>query len=287
MHWTHEPLVIAYVFFFGSAWGSFLNVLIYRLPREISVLRKPPSSCPGCSTPIRWYDNLPIVSWLALRGRCRQCKTRISIRYPLVEATAGLMCVAALLKWGISVTGIEVLIFSWVSLALGLIDFDFQILPDTLTYEGSLTPEQRQRGIYRVQVYTADLVVSGEFRNLHAAVEKLSSAERLESVDWSNGGRILPNQRIGKFPDPGAGSRPEGGEVERPQWTDLTISGQAIVGDQLDDSTIEHLYELALRPRISALDQRQVHLVNANRGNFHVAPFLSGLASIATKLNQT
>ncbi len=134
MHWTHEPLVIAYVFFFGSAWGSFLNVLIYRLPREISVLRKPPSSCPGCSTPIRWYDNLPIVSWLALRGRCRQCKTRISIRYPLVEATAGLMCVAALLKWGISVTGIEVLIFSWVSLALGLIDFDFQILPDTLTY---------------------------------------------------------------------------------------------------------------------------------------------------------
>ena len=60
------------------------------------------------------------------------------------------------------------------------------VLPDTLTYEGSLTPEQRQRGIYRVQVYTADLVVSGEFRNLHAAVEKLSSAERLESVDWSN-----------------------------------------------------------------------------------------------------
>lgn len=134
MHWTHEPIVIAYVFFFGSAWGSFLNVLIYRLPREISVLRKPPSSCPGCSTPIRWYDNLPIVSWLALRGRCRQCKTRISIRYPLVEVTAGLMCVAALLKWGISVTGVEVLVFSWVSLALSLIDFDFQILPDALTY---------------------------------------------------------------------------------------------------------------------------------------------------------
>lgn len=134
MHWTHEPLVIVYAFAFGAAWGSFLNVLIYRLPRDMSVLRDPPSSCPGCSTPIRWYDNLPIVSWLALRGRCRNCKVPISIRYPVVEAIAGILCAVALVRWGISVKGIEVLIFSWVSLALALIDFDFQILPDSLTY---------------------------------------------------------------------------------------------------------------------------------------------------------
>lgn len=138
MHWTQEPLVMAFVFAFGAAWGSFLNVLIYRLPREMSVLKEPPSSCPKCSTPIRWYDNLPIVSWLALRGRCRSCKTPISIRYPLVEAAAGCLALLAFLRWGISITGVEVLVFAWVSLALSLIDFDYQILPNTLTYPSIL-----------------------------------------------------------------------------------------------------------------------------------------------------
>jgi len=131
-----QTLVIVYplVFVWGAAVGSFLNVLIYRLPREISIVMTPPSSCPACSTPIRWYDNIPLLSWLALRGRCRACRAPISIRYPLVELTAGLMAVAAAARWGLSVTGFEVLIFAWVSLALGLIDFDFQILPNVLTY---------------------------------------------------------------------------------------------------------------------------------------------------------
>lgn len=134
MHFSDEPLVIAFIFAFGAAWGSFLNVLVYRLPREVSVLREPPSSCPACATPIRWYDNIPLVSWLALRGRCRSCKVPISVRYPLVELAAGVLAVLAFLRWGISVTGVEVTIFAWVSLALGLIDLDFQILPDVLTY---------------------------------------------------------------------------------------------------------------------------------------------------------
>ena len=134
MDWTREPVVMAFVFAFGAAWGSFLNVLIYRLPREMSVLKDPPSSCPGCKAEIRWYDNLPIVSWLALRGRCRTCKISISVRYPLVELAAGCLALLAFLRWGVSVTGVEVLVFGWVSLALSLIDFDFQILPNTLTY---------------------------------------------------------------------------------------------------------------------------------------------------------
>jgi leader peptidase (prepilin peptidase) / N-methyltransferase len=134
MHFSDEPLVIAFIFAFGAAWGSFLNVLVYRLPREVSVLREPPSSCPACATPIRWYDNLPLLSWLALRGRCRSCKAPISVRYPLVELAAGVLAVLAFLRWGVSVTGVEVMVFAWVSLALGLIDLDFQILPDVLTY---------------------------------------------------------------------------------------------------------------------------------------------------------
>ncbi|HSO22461.1 MAG TPA: prepilin peptidase [Chondromyces sp.] len=134
MHFSDEPLVIAFIFAFGAAWGSFLNVLVYRLPREVSVLREPPSSCPACATPIRWYDNIPLVSWIALRGRCRSCKAPISVRYPLVELAAGVLAVLAFLRWGVSVTGVEVTVFAWVSLALGLIDLDFQILPDVLTY---------------------------------------------------------------------------------------------------------------------------------------------------------
>jgi leader peptidase (prepilin peptidase)/N-methyltransferase len=131
-----QTLVIVYplVFVWGAVVGSFLNVLIYRLPREISIVMTPPSSCPACSTPIRWFDNIPLLSWLALRGRCRACREPISVRYPLVELTAGLMAVGAVARWGLSVTGFEVLVFAWISLALGLIDFDYQILPNRLTY---------------------------------------------------------------------------------------------------------------------------------------------------------
>ena len=129
-----ELLVMVFVFVFGTMVGSFLNVVIYRLPREISIWYRPPSSCPKCQTPIRWYDNLPVVSWLMLRARCRSCRAPISIRYPLVELASGALALLAFMRWGLSVTGVEVVVFSWVSLALGLIDLDFQILPDWLTY---------------------------------------------------------------------------------------------------------------------------------------------------------
>ena len=91
-------------------------------------------TCSRCSKPIRWYDNIPLVSWLVLRGRCRDCRAPISMRYPLVELASGVLAVAAVARWGLSATAVEVAIFAWVSLALGLIDFDFQILPDVLTY---------------------------------------------------------------------------------------------------------------------------------------------------------
>ena len=138
MDWTLVPFVMVMTFVFGAVVGSFLNVLIYRLPRDISVVKDPPSTCPKCGTQIRWFDNVPILSWLALRARCRTCKNPISIRYPLVEAAAGCLAVGALLRWGLTVTGAEVLVFAWVSLALCLIDYDHQILPNTLTYPSIL-----------------------------------------------------------------------------------------------------------------------------------------------------
>ena len=128
-----QPLVIVYALAVGAVVGSFLNVLIWRVPRGMSIIR-PGSHCPACGAAIRWFDNVPILSWLALGGRCRRCRGRISLRYPVVEAAAGLLAVAALLRYGLSLPGLEALLFSWTSLALGLIDLEHQILPDVMTY---------------------------------------------------------------------------------------------------------------------------------------------------------
>src|SRR4051812_3670383 len=90
------PLLAAFAY--GSVYGSFLNVAVHRLPREESLVR-PRSRCPGCGKPIAWFDNVPILSWLLLRGRCRRCRKPISARYPLVEAAAGLLAAALLRRW--------------------------------------------------------------------------------------------------------------------------------------------------------------------------------------------
>ena len=83
----------ALAFLFGALWGSFANVVIYRLPRDLSVVR-PGSRCPGCEAPIAWYDNIPVLSYLLLRGKCRRCGAKISLRYLVVELLAGVMSFA-------------------------------------------------------------------------------------------------------------------------------------------------------------------------------------------------
>jgi leader peptidase (prepilin peptidase)/N-methyltransferase len=90
-----EVLLIAWFFILGSVFGSFLNVVVYRLPRGMSLI-EPSSHCPVCNRHIRWFDNIPIISWFVLRGRCRDCGAAISVRYPLVEAlTAGMFAIVA------------------------------------------------------------------------------------------------------------------------------------------------------------------------------------------------
>ena len=128
----HELIAIWFLVF-GAIVGSFLNVVIYRVPLRRSIV-SPGSACPGCGASIRWYDNIPILSWLALKGRCRSCKMSIAIRYPLVELVAGLLAVGTFLGWGLTFAAFEVLVFSWVCLVLALIDYDYQILPDVITY---------------------------------------------------------------------------------------------------------------------------------------------------------
>lgn len=117
---------------FGLAIGSFLNVVIWRVPRGESVLR-PPSHCPSCDTPISHRDNIPVLSWLLLRGRCRSCGASISIRYPLVELGTAVLYVALALRIGIHADLPAYLYMGAVGIALAMIDIDLLRLPDVLT----------------------------------------------------------------------------------------------------------------------------------------------------------
>ncbi|NPA49576.1 MAG: prepilin peptidase [Thermodesulfobacteria bacterium] len=122
---------------FGAVVGSFLNVCAYRLPREESIVF-PGSRCPKCQAPIRWYDNIPILSYLLLRGRCRHCKAPISWRYPLVELFTAFLSVAVYLRFGLSPVYLAFFAFTCALLVASLIDLDFQIIPDEISLPGIL-----------------------------------------------------------------------------------------------------------------------------------------------------
>jgi leader peptidase (prepilin peptidase)/N-methyltransferase len=123
---------------FGGILGSFLNVVAYRMPRRES-LSRPRSRCPGCETPIRPYDNIPVLSWLLLRGRCRDCGMRIPWRYPAVEASTALLCAAvAIAKQD---AGVELwlgIVLVLLLVPITLIDIDHRIIPNKLVLAGSV-----------------------------------------------------------------------------------------------------------------------------------------------------
>ena len=123
------------LFIFGSCIGSFLNVCIYRLPNSKSIVY-PPSACPGCNTLIRFYDNIPILSFLLLRGRCRSCRAVISIRYPLVELMVGLFAVCAYLKFGLTLEALITYLFIAALIVITFIDIDHRIIPDAISLPG-------------------------------------------------------------------------------------------------------------------------------------------------------
>jgi leader peptidase (prepilin peptidase)/N-methyltransferase len=125
-------LILAWAFAVGAAVGSFLNVVIARLPAGESVVH-PRSRCPSCRTPIAWYDNLPVLSWLLLRGRCRSCRTRISFRYPLVEILGGAAALVAVSRHGLSLAALAEFAFAASLLALSFIDLDTWLLPHVIT----------------------------------------------------------------------------------------------------------------------------------------------------------
>lgn len=123
-----QAVVYVFATLFGLMVGSFLNVVIYRVPAGRSVVR-PGSHCPRCGTAIHWYDNIPVVSWIALKGRCRSCKERISVRYALVEAFTGGMFALAVYVFGYSWRLPLAWFFVAILICLALIDLDHMIVP--------------------------------------------------------------------------------------------------------------------------------------------------------------
>ncbi len=121
----------------GLAVGSFLNVVIYRLPRHESLVR-PGSHCPSCGTPIRAYDNIPIVSWLILRGKCRNCRSPISARYLLVEAITGASFVLAFWRFGLDWRLLVAWAFIAAMVAVAFIDYDHMIIPNKIVLPGAV-----------------------------------------------------------------------------------------------------------------------------------------------------
>ncbi len=166
-----DNLTVALVVFgiLGLCVGSFLNVVIHRIPlmmmsswrQECSqfmsqqvdlpsehttplmdivahdvpiTLSSPSSRCPHCAHNIKWYENIPLVSWIVLRGRCSECKAAIGIRYPIVEVATALLSVLVIYHFGVTLPGLSALVLVWTLIALTGIDFDTQLLPDRLTF---------------------------------------------------------------------------------------------------------------------------------------------------------
>ncbi|HVO29543.1 MAG TPA: prepilin peptidase [bacterium] len=128
-------LIAPFVAILGALVGSFLNVVILRVPERRSIVH-PPSHCPKCQAPIRWFDNIPVLSWLLLRGKCRSCRAPISARYPAVEALTSLLFVAVVWKFGLQLHTAAYLAFTATMVALTFIDLDHRIIPNVISVPG-------------------------------------------------------------------------------------------------------------------------------------------------------
>jgi leader peptidase (prepilin peptidase)/N-methyltransferase len=155
---SNSPFFYGFIFILSLIIGSFLNVVIYRFPKMLEqgwyqecrefladelkhspskdeaplTLSKPDSTCPHCKHSIRFYENIPVISWLFLKGKCSQCKNKISVRYPLVEISTAVLSLVIAQHFGVSLMTFYTLILTWGLIALTMIDFDHMLLPDQI-----------------------------------------------------------------------------------------------------------------------------------------------------------
>jgi leader peptidase (prepilin peptidase)/N-methyltransferase len=126
-----DAALAAIVFLPGLAIGSFLNVVAARIPRGMSVVH-PPSACPSCDAPIAWYDNIPVLTWLVLRGRCRSCRAPIPWKYPVVELGTALLVVGCFLKFGLTAEAVLASFFCAVLVVLSVTDIERLVIPNRI-----------------------------------------------------------------------------------------------------------------------------------------------------------
>ena len=179
------PILAFFSFWLGACIASFLNVVIWRAPRGESIV-SPPSHCPKCNSPIKWYQNIPILSWLALRGKCANCKAPISPRYIFVEALGGCLFLAAFLwlwlptapLW-FAVTHVVVM-WIWIALMIAgaFIDFDHQLLPDFTTVGGMV-------------LGVAESLVATSFNFVYGDGAQASTWLKFTPLFWSLGGLVF------------------------------------------------------------------------------------------------
>lgn len=134
-HMTAILPAIILAFILGACIGSFLNVCIYRIPAALSIVH-PGSSCPKCKSMIAFYDNIPILSYLLLLGKCRHCKAPIAIRYPFIEFLGGLFAVACIIAFGPTLHGLVIFAFIATLIVVAFIDLDHRIIPDRISLPG-------------------------------------------------------------------------------------------------------------------------------------------------------
>ena len=133
-----ENIPVIFAFIYGTLVGSFLNVVILRLPTKGASIVFPASHCPQCQTPLHWYENIPLLSFLALRGRCRQCKKTISWQYPLVELAMGLLSLFLFSRYGVTSAFFIYFVYVAALLVIIVIDLYHQIIPDVISLPGIL-----------------------------------------------------------------------------------------------------------------------------------------------------
>jgi len=132
---TPDVIGIPIAGLFGALFGSFLNVLILRLPQDESIVY-PGSHCPRCDKPIAWYDNIPVLSWVMLGGKCRHCREPISVQYPLIELTTALLWMVAAWHYGATLTGLAAAIFGTLLMGIAITDARHYLIPDEYTWGG-------------------------------------------------------------------------------------------------------------------------------------------------------
>jgi leader peptidase (prepilin peptidase) / N-methyltransferase len=134
---TAEIVLLAAAFAFGLCFGSFLNVIVYRLPLKLSIVA-PPSSCPACKTRLGFFELIPLLGFFLLRGRCRHCGVKISVRYPLVELFTAILFVTVFCRFGFTFHALFYLVLLYILFAVTLIDFEHRIVPNSLVAAGTI-----------------------------------------------------------------------------------------------------------------------------------------------------